>query len=66
LRCPSRDATTPGPVFRPVLKGSRVLDEPLSGHSAAAIVKRYAKGRFPPRADANIAERAALRAGAGI
>ncbi len=33
---------TEGPVFRPVLKGSRVLEEPLSGHSAAAIVKRYA------------------------
>jgi site-specific recombinase XerD len=33
---------TEGPVFRPVLKGSRVLPEPLSGHSAAAIVKRYA------------------------
>jgi hypothetical protein len=31
-----------------MLKGSLVLDEPLSGHSAAAIVKRYAKGRFPP------------------
>jgi integrase len=34
---------TEGPVFRPVLKGSRVMDEPLSGHSAAAIVKRYAR-----------------------
>jgi site-specific recombinase XerD len=33
---------TEGPVFRPVLKGSRVPNEPLSGHSAAAIVKRYA------------------------
>jgi len=32
-----------GFVFRPVAKGSRVLDEPLTGHSAAAIVKRYAE-----------------------
>jgi site-specific recombinase XerD len=34
---------TEGAVFRPVLKGNRVLNEPLSGHSAAAIVKRYAR-----------------------
>jgi site-specific recombinase XerD len=34
---------TSGPVFRPVAKGSRVLDVPLSGHSAAAIVKRHAE-----------------------
>jgi site-specific recombinase XerD len=33
---------TAGPVFRPIAKGGRVLDVPLSGHSAAAIVKRYA------------------------
>ena len=32
-----------GFVFRSVAKGGRVLTEPLSGHSAAAIVKRYAK-----------------------
>ena len=32
-----------GFVFRSVAKGGRVLAEPLSGHSAAAIVKRYAK-----------------------
>lgn len=34
---------TEGFVFRPVAKGGRVLDEPLTGHSAAAIVKRYAE-----------------------
>lgn len=33
---------TDGPIFRQVGKGSRVLAEPLSGHSAAAIVKSYA------------------------
>lgn len=33
---------TEGYVFRPVAKGGRVLNEPLTGHSAAAIVKRYA------------------------
>jgi site-specific recombinase XerD len=33
---------TAGPVFRPIAKGGRVQDMPLSGHSAAAIVKRYA------------------------
>jgi len=32
-----------GFVFRSVAKGGRVLAEPLSGHSAAAIVKRYAE-----------------------
>jgi site-specific recombinase XerD len=32
-----------GYIFRQVAKGSRVMDEPLSGHSAAAIVKHYAK-----------------------
>jgi integrase len=34
---------TAGPIFRPIAKGGRMLDVPLSGHSAAAIVKRYAK-----------------------
>jgi site-specific recombinase XerD len=34
---------TEGVVFRPVAKGGRVLEEPLTGHSAAAIVKRYAE-----------------------
>jgi site-specific recombinase XerD len=33
---------TAGPVFRPIAKGSRIQGVPLSGHSAAAIVKRYA------------------------
>ena len=32
-----------GPVFRPVLKGGRVQAEPLTAHSVAAIVKRYAE-----------------------
>ena len=32
-----------GFVFRSVAKGGRVLAEPLSGHSAAVIVKRYAE-----------------------
>lgn len=31
-----------GPVFRPVLKGSRLQPVPLSDRSVAAIVKRYA------------------------
>jgi site-specific recombinase XerD len=30
-------------VFRPVLKGSRVQPAPLTPHSAAQIVKHYAK-----------------------
>jgi integrase len=34
---------TAGPIFRPIAKGGRVLDMALSGHSAAAIVKRHAK-----------------------
>jgi site-specific recombinase XerD len=33
---------TEGYIFRQVAKGGRVQAEPLSGHSAAAIVKRYA------------------------
>jgi site-specific recombinase XerD len=33
---------TEGHIFRHVAKGSRLQAEPLSGHSAAAIVKRYA------------------------
>lgn len=33
---------TAGKIFRPIAKGGRVQDAPLSGHSAAAIVKRYA------------------------
>lgn len=32
-----------GPVFRAVLKGGRVLAEPLTAQSVAAIVKRYAE-----------------------
>ena len=32
-----------GPVFRPVLKGGRVQGVPLTPHSAAQIVKRYAE-----------------------
>ena len=32
-----------GPVFRPVLKGQRVQAVPLTPHSAAQIVKAYAK-----------------------
>lgn len=31
-----------GPVFRPVLKGSRLQSKPLTDRSVAAIVKRYA------------------------
>jgi len=34
---------TEGFIFRPVLKGGRIQDEALSGHSAAALVKAYAK-----------------------
>jgi site-specific recombinase XerD len=34
---------TEGFIFRPILKGGRIQDEPLSGHSAAALVKAYAK-----------------------
>jgi hypothetical protein len=34
---------TEGPVFRPVLKGSRLQAAALSPHSAAQIVKQYAK-----------------------
>jgi integrase len=34
---------TEGFIFRPVAKGGQVLAEALSGHSAAAIVKRHAK-----------------------
>jgi len=36
-------AISSGPVFRPVLKGGRVQAEPLTAHSVAAIVKRYAE-----------------------
>jgi len=32
-----------GPVFRPVLKGSRLQAEPLTPHSVARIVKHYAE-----------------------
>jgi site-specific recombinase XerD len=32
-----------GPVFRPVLKGGRVQDVPLSPFSAARVVKKYAQ-----------------------
>ena len=31
-----------GPLFRPVLKGGRVQAGPLTPHSVARIVKRYA------------------------
>jgi len=34
---------TDGPVFRPVLKGGRVLPERLSSQSVALIVKRHAE-----------------------
>jgi site-specific recombinase XerD len=34
---------TDGPIFRPVLKGSRVQPEPLSDRSVADIVKKHAK-----------------------
>jgi site-specific recombinase XerD len=34
---------TEGPVFRPVAKGGRLQDAPLTPHSAAQIVKRYAE-----------------------
>ncbi len=33
-----------GPVFRPVLKGSRIQATTLAAHAVAAIVKRYAVG----------------------
>jgi site-specific recombinase XerD len=34
---------TTGFIFRPILKGGRLQNEALSGHSAAALVKAYAK-----------------------
>ena len=34
---------TTGPIFRPILKGGRLQDVPLTPHSAAQIVKQYAK-----------------------
>lgn len=34
---------TAGPIFRPIAKGGHIQDAPLSGHSAAAIVKAAAK-----------------------
>jgi integrase len=34
---------TAGPIFRPIAKGGHIQDVPLSGHSAAAIVKAAAK-----------------------
>jgi integrase len=36
-------AISSGPVFRPVLKGGRLQDAPLSPFSAAQIVKHYAE-----------------------
>lgn len=33
---------TAGPIFRPIAKGSRILDMPLSAHAVAKLVKRAA------------------------
>ena len=46
----SSSAITSGPLFRPIGKGGRLIDERLTDKSVATIVKHWAKaGQLDPR-----------------